>query len=37
VAGTEGEELKKKVWSEVVEGLKKDVPGVQDDISRAEH
>jgi hypothetical protein len=36
VSGKEGEELRQKIWSEVVEGLKKDVPGVIDAVAGLE-
>jgi len=37
VSGNEGEELRQKVWSEIVEGLKKDVTSVTDVITELEN
>lgn len=34
VSGREEKKLKRKIWSEVVEGLKKDLPGVTDAVAR---
>jgi hypothetical protein len=36
LTGKEGEELRQKVWKEVVEALKRDVPGIDDMIVKAE-
>ena len=36
LSGKEGEEWRQKVWSAVIEALKKDVPGVTDALARLE-
>jgi hypothetical protein len=36
LTGKDGEDLKRKVWSKIVEALKKDVPGLTDIITRLE-
>ena len=36
LSGKEGEEWRQRVWSEVIEALKKDVPGVTDAVARLE-
>lgn len=36
VSGEEGEELRRRVWSEIVEGLKKDVPDLDGTLAQLE-
>lgn len=34
VSGKDGQKLRLQVWSEIVEGVKKDIPGITDAIAR---
>lgn len=36
VSRREGEELRRRIWSEIIEGLKKDLPEVADIVNSLE-